>query len=96
MADELNDIFHQRFRIRTRDQHISRDGEFKAEEMGSAGEIRDRFLLGRPANEFAIDAQLFGVQRPLVIGIELDSGNRQDVAPGAIRPSAAANPRLFA
>ena len=96
MADELNHIFHERFCIRPRNEHIARDVEFQAEEMGAAGEIGDRFLLGRTANQVAVDAQLSGVQRPLIIGIKLDSGNRQDVRQKQFAPTGAANPRLFA
>lgn len=54
MPDELNDIFHERFGIRARDQHVTGDVEFEVEEMGPAGEVGDRFVLGGSADQLAI------------------------------------------
>ena len=51
VAGQLQDIFNQRFRIGSGDQHIAIDFKFQVGKVGGPGEILNGFLFRRALNE---------------------------------------------
>lgn len=79
VADELEDVLHQRLGIGARDQDAGGDLEFEVEEVGAAGQIGDGLVLGGAADEFAVAGELAVLERALVVGVDLDARDGQDV-----------------
>jgi hypothetical protein len=78
-ADGLDDVFDEGFGVGAGDQGVAGDLELEVEEMGLAGEVGDRFVLGGALDEVA-EAGAIGVgEGVLVVGVELDAGAVEDV-----------------